>query len=252
VGKPVAFKDFFTSELVLEDTHAAVVLTADGATRQDAANWIASSIARTRMGNSPAYLEAWEQRRQGGPEHSPDQKAVLEAFIASEAIGPPAAPAVAVHLEGLVAEHIWYELIREGDVPLEFEILRVEEPSWSPTDSGGDGLVVYRAEDDLAFCLWESKAHGGGSTRVRDVVNGACRQVEKKAIRYLARMSKLGQDLDDEELRTFTVEYPRSGETRRRLPVAASPLRQSHRTSRTRSTTLDPTGSLPPAISDKD
>jgi hypothetical protein len=79
--------------------------------------------------------------------------------------------------------------------------VRIEEPSWSAIDGGGDGLVIYRISQDLAFCLWESKAHGGQT--VRDVVNGACRQLDKKAIRYLARMSKIGQEFLDEELRAF-------------------------------------------------
>ena len=70
------------------------------------------------------------------------------------------------------------------------------------TDSGGDGLAVYRPDGTLVFRLWESKAHTEDGT-VRDVVNGACRQVDSKALRYLARFSKVGQSLGDPELQQF-------------------------------------------------
>jgi hypothetical protein len=70
------------------------------------------------------------------------------------------------------------------------------------TDSGGDGLAIYRANGALVFRLWESKAHTSDGA-VRDVVNGACRQVNTKALRYLARFSKVGQSLDDPELQQF-------------------------------------------------
>jgi hypothetical protein len=76
------------------------------------------------------------------------------------------------------------------------------------TDSGGDGLAIYRRQTlGLTFCLWESKAHTGVG-EVRDTVNGACRQLDGSALRYLARFSKLGQQVADGELRGFYARLP--------------------------------------------
>jgi hypothetical protein len=51
---------------------------------------------------------------------------------------------------------------------------------------------------------------------VRDVVNGACRQVGSKALRYLARFSKVGQSLADEELQHFYGSLPQMWRERAR------------------------------------
>ena len=105
------------------------------------------------------------------------------------------------HIEGFVAEHIWHLLTLEDALTFGVPV-RVDEPDWSVTDSGGDGLAIYRWNGALVFRLWESKAHTGEGT-VRDVVNGACRQVNSNALRYLARFSKVGQGLGDPELQQF-------------------------------------------------
>lgn len=177
-------------------------LARDVDTTGGSGEWVARTIARSRLGNSPQYLDAWEERRQGGPEHPADRRDVLAAHIASESIGTPDEPAAQSHLQGLVAEYVWYEAVRQGEIPVETEIVRIEEPSWSVSDAGGDGLVIFNFDRELRFCIWESKAHEGESD-VRDVVSGACRQLDKKAIRYLARMSKIGQSFLDGDLRVF-------------------------------------------------
>ena len=121
--------------------------------------------------------------------------------MASESIGIPPDGAIDEHIEGFVAEHIWYLLTLEDALTFGVPV-RVDEPDWSVTDSGGDGLAIYRSNGALVFRLWESKAHTGEGT-VRDVVNGACRQVNSNAMRYLARFSKVGQGLGDPELQQF-------------------------------------------------
>jgi hypothetical protein len=76
--------------------------------------------------------------------------------------------------------HIWHLLTLENTLRYGIPV-RVDGPDWSVTDSGGDGLAVYRPADTLVFRLWESKAHTGDGA-VRDVVNGACRQVGSKVL----------------------------------------------------------------------
>lgn len=188
-------------ELVKSGTHLHVELHLADDHRPAAASRIAAEIAYLRCGGAPQYYDAWLGRWAGGAEHSGELLACLEAFVASESIGTPDHPAVQVHLEGFVAEHLWYLLVVEDalnrGVPL-----RVEGPDWSVTDSGGDGLAIYRDGDELSFRLWESKAHSGEGN-VRDVVNGAARQINLKAFRYLARFSKIGQSVEEVALKEF-------------------------------------------------
>src|SRR5690606_41350451 len=56
----------------------------------------------------------------------------------------------------------------------------LEEPSWSATDSGGDGLAIYRnTGDELVFRLWESKWHGTQDS-ARDTARKAANQIRLK------------------------------------------------------------------------
>jgi hypothetical protein len=174
--------------------------------RDEAAFRVATHIAWQRCDGAPQYFSAWHQRYDGGTPHSAEMLDCLIAFLGSESIGTRAAPASHVHLEGFVAEHIWHLLILEDTLALG-TLVRVDGPDWSVTDSGGDGLEVHRVGADLVFRLWESKAHTGEGT-VREVVNGACRQIDSKALRYLARFSKVGQSLANEELQHFYGSLP--------------------------------------------
>lgn len=174
--------------------------------RELAAFLVALDIVLDRCGGAVQYVSPWLDRYQGGPPHDADLLACLVAFLGSESIGTREKPANDVHLEGFVAEHIWHLLIRDDALGFGWPA-RVDGPDWSVTDSGGDGLAVYRIDDALAFRLWESKAHTGAG-EVRDVINGACRQINSNALRYLARFSKVGQGLADEELQTFYGRLP--------------------------------------------
>ena len=169
--------------------------------RDLAAFRVAAHIAWNRCDGAPQYVNAWLDRYQGGPPHDADLLACMSAFLASESIGTPADPAPGVHLEGFVAEHIWHLLTLEQTISVA-SLVRVDGPDWSVTDSGGDGLAIYQSGNAFWFRLWESKAHTGAGT-VKDVVNGACRQLDSRALRYLARFSKVGQGLVDTSLQSF-------------------------------------------------
>ena len=158
------------------------------ASRASAARLVATHIARERCGGAPQYFDAWLARHGGGPPHPPDLLDCLVAMVASESIGKPPKGGSDEHIEGFVAEHIWHLLTIENALTFGVPV-RVDGPDWSVTDSGGDGLAIYRSNGSLVFRLWESKAHTSDGT-VREVVNGACRQVDSNALRYLARFSK--------------------------------------------------------------
>jgi hypothetical protein len=188
--------EVFESE---KHTHVELLLPADK--HPAAASRVAAEIAWLRCGGAPQYYDAWVSRYQGGPPHGADLLACLAAFLGSESVGTADDPAPQVHLDGFVAEHVWHLLLVEDALGRGIP-LRVDRPDWSVTDSGGDGLAIYDMAGTLSFRLWESKAHTGEGT-VRDVVNGAARQIDSKALRYLARFSKIGQTLEQPALRLF-------------------------------------------------
>lgn len=203
--------ELFDVVVHVDPGHRRAELRLDPSNRNQAAFWLAVHIAAIRCGNTPQYFNAWITRWLGGPPHDDALRECLEAFLGSESIGTSGAPASSDHLEGFVAEHIWHALTLEGATGF-VGPLRVDGPDWSVTDSGGDGLSIHRVSGDLVFRLWESKAHATDG-EVRDVVNGACRQLTSRALRYLARFSLVGQALDDAELRLFygmLVEHWRS------------------------------------------
>jgi hypothetical protein len=171
------------------------------ASRASAALLVATHIARERCGGAPQYFDAWLARHRGGPPHPSDLLDCLVAMVASESIGKPPEGGSDEHIEGFVAEHMWHLLTMENALTFGIPV-RVDGPDWSVTDSGGDGLAIYRRDGTLVFRLWESKAHTADGS-VREVVNGACRQVDSNALRYLARFSKVGQGLGDPELQKF-------------------------------------------------
>jgi hypothetical protein len=184
-----------------DSTHHWVEARLPAVNRASVTLLVAKHIARERCGGAPQYFDAWVGRHGGGPPHPPDLRECLVAMVASESIGLPPAGASDQHIEGFVAEHIWHLLTLENALTFGVPV-RVDGPDWSVTDSGGDGLAIYRSNGTLVFRLWESKAHSAKGA-VRDVVNGACRQVDSNALRYLARFSKVGQGLGDPEIQQF-------------------------------------------------
>lgn len=193
--------DLLAVQLHKDATHHWAEARLPAASRAAAALLVATHIARQRCGGAPQYFDAWLARHGGGPPHSPDLLDCLMAMMASESIGKPPEGGSDEHIEGFVAEHIWHLLTIENTLTFGVPV-RVDGPDWSVTDSGGDGLAIYRSNGTLVFRLWESKAHTADGA-VRDVVNGACRQVDSNALRYLARFSKVGQGLGDPEIQKF-------------------------------------------------
>lgn len=102
-------------------------------------------------------------------------------------VGAPTSPASDNHFYGLVGESTLHELVTDGCHGLGDPVL-VEGHDWSVTDTGGDQLSVYEAEDGFFFRLWESKARHG-TTNLTTIVKGAAEQVDAKAASYLARFA---------------------------------------------------------------
>lgn len=176
----------------------------DAADVEHAARLLAEGIARRRIGVNERLHSAW-QSKVSDPTAGSIKAAelrILEAGLLQN-VGTPEAPASANHLNGLVAESIWLEVVAQVDAGLGSPI-RVEGHDWSATDPGGDGLTVYAAKEaGPCFRLWESKHHGSADP-IRDTVNTACRQVKSRSLSYLTRFSLIAQTItEDESLARF-------------------------------------------------
>ena len=175
--------------------------------RETAAVAVACGIASRRLPNA-RLRRAWHHRATGQTGELPtdvDRKVMEAALLAN--VGLPATPAAIEHLLGLVAEAIWMDVVTEADVGLGRPVT-VEGHDWSVTDPGGDGLTVYLLDGAFCYRLWESKYHGHAAP-LRNTVNAACRQVERRALSYLARFSLVAQHLtEDVPLATFYGRLP--------------------------------------------
>lgn len=152
-----------------------------------------------RCRGCPQNYLLWRQRVNGGSQLTATQKMILEAII-SPAFGLRGAERPVDHLEGLVAEHLWFFLIQEADgEPIE----HIEGPGVRSTDAGGDGLVIHRlGNGDLLFRLWEmKKATGAGD--VASTVTEAYAQLKSRALRYLAEYTTIAATIGDDEIASF-------------------------------------------------
>lgn len=160
---------------------------------EEAASSLAATIAGRRLGVNPRLHELWTKNHSGKAGSPPDADIKLLKATLLENIGTPDDPADTSHLNGLIAEAVWIEVIKAIDTGLGVPV-RVEGHDWSVTDPGGDGLTVYATPEGFCFRLWESKHHGA-ATPVRETANFACRQLQKRSLSYLARFSLIAQDL---------------------------------------------------------
>jgi hypothetical protein len=74
----------------------------------------------------------------------------------------------------------------------------MEEPHFTVTEPGGDGLVVYKeSEGKYLFRLWEVKKHNTSDTATSKITE-ASQQLSTKGAEYLAKWSKVSQEVDNE------------------------------------------------------
>ena len=153
---------------------------------------------------SDELVTAWKEKRSGDRSNHPEHiQEVLEVFI-EKAFGlPPAGEEPSDHVQGVVAEHLWYYLKAHSDA----EYAHLEPPDLDITSGGGDSISVQRPEEDLEFRLWEIKKCTGDS--LRSTITNAYRQVEDNGPRYLAQMTTIKQEDDhNQELANFFSRLP--------------------------------------------
>ncbi len=176
--------------------HQVTSLSVDGL-----AKFFAELIMEHRCRGCHQYYDQWKQHLDDGVVLPESVSEALKAFI-EPVFGLPGNPEIPQdHLEGYIAEYLWYFLSLEG---LAGEnAIRIEPPGFTPTDPGGDGLIIHKITDtELMFRLWEIKKCSGTST-VSSTVSTAYQQLSAKATKYLARYTAIGQEITDSELADF-------------------------------------------------
>ncbi len=166
----------------------------------DAAAWLIAELAmRLRCGETDKF-PLWRACAIGDAQPTKVQREALEAFIAPS-FGLPSSPGSDEHLQGAVAEHVWYQLTAEA-VESDRKLRRLEEPDMYVTSPGGDGLAIYADGDGLSFRLWEIKK-STGTSGLSSTVQRAYGQLVANATRYLAQYTATGQRFADHELKAF-------------------------------------------------
>ena len=172
------------------DSQVEYVSGGDGlspADREQAAQILADDAMVLRCGRSPA-LERWRAVRDGGLPEEKVGAGTVRAY-AGIGFGTPDEPAIADHLQGLVAELLWNRLLSERTQGSGGRTLVKAHPvKPDPLEPGGDGLVVYRVGDVYVFRLWEVKKHNAQAA-VSSTINRASKQLASRGIEYLAKLA---------------------------------------------------------------
>lgn len=166
---------------------------------RSAISWIvAQAIMQSRCGRSPV-LEQWKTAVLSRTPLTGRERAGAIAFV-EPVFSLPGRSAAADHLQGYIGEWLWYLTIREINENHR-SIEHIEVPSWSTTESGLDGFIVYGMTENpapeggttLIFRLWELKKHNTRSP-VSHTVNKAYTQLKTRASTYLAKL--VGANVD--------------------------------------------------------
>lgn len=170
---------------------------------QGADHEVLPEVAKLLAERIVAYLcpehvaDLWLQSRSGQRSLTPQERELLIVFLEPQ-LGHPEATRQEhdERAQGAISEFLWYELVRHRSERGR-KIAKIEGPGFAVTDPGGDGLVVYESESGfLAFRLWEIKKHIGRSN-VSETVGNAQRQLNTRALSYLARYTSVSQQLTD-------------------------------------------------------
>jgi len=159
--------DYFLASENSASTHSWILAKHDGTgdlSVEDLAKFLAELIMEHKCRGCPQKYNLWKQHLDGGAEPSGTAREALKAFI-EPVFGLPENPDFVQqdHIEGHVAEYLWYFLSLEGLTGK--NVVRVEPPGFAPTDPGGDGLIIHGSTNTvLMFRLWEIKKCSGAST----------------------------------------------------------------------------------------
>ncbi|MFE6867854.1 hypothetical protein ACFVFS_14960 [Kitasatospora sp. NPDC057692] len=171
-----------------------LVVTIDQAPEdRAAAAWIiADEVMHSRTDVETEVYDLWRQSVLAGTKLTGRDHVRTLAF-AYPVFGAAAALKKGNHgLAGYVGEWLWYLITR--DLPAEpgrsVEFLTAPGPTVS--DSGGDGLIIHRAEGStrgFVFRLWEMKKYTGKANKPDGAIRKGWTQLGTKGATYLGQMS---------------------------------------------------------------
>lgn len=170
-------------------TWELVVLTSRSDQDRAAVAWIvAEALMKQRCGSTAKAFDLWRQATLAGAKLAGRDRLLVEAF--AEPVFNPSLTSDTYHgVAGHVGEWLWYLLALESpDIPARVkEYLAV--PKDTVSDSGGDGLIIFRATTGtgpmLMFRLWEMKKYTGAGNSISGTVTGAFKQLSEHGARYV-------------------------------------------------------------------
>jgi hypothetical protein len=197
------------------------------AANERAAWFVAEGAMRERCTGAPANFNLWRAAATGTRVLTPIEQDRVEPFIRT-GFGLPGRELPADHLQGYVAEFVWFLVTRER-VPAGRHLRVIKGPGFHVTGPGGDGLAVYKFAGNHIFRLWEIKKHHS-SSHVSRTVARAYEQLAANATEYLAQMTALAEQHEDEvaSLLAQLVDLWIDGDARAGAGVAVSTSSGSH------------------------
>lgn len=151
---------------------------------------VAQAVMRQRCGPAQKAFLTWRSATLVGEKLTGLDRELVLAF-ASPVFKPQDDPDTDPHhgVPGHVGEWLWYLLaLEQPDLPTR-ALECLAEPKDTVTDSGGDGLVIYRVPEaphpEFLFRLWEMKKYTGHENSVTDTIRGAWDQLAEHGTRYV-------------------------------------------------------------------
>lgn len=202
-------QNFFRQTETNASTHTWILVAHDPTKSpvEDLARELAERIVGFQCRGASHYCDVWKAKATSNVPLSNSAETALRAFLVGVFGLPGDYESIPQdHLEGYVGQMLWYFICDERKVI--DSIQRIEPPGFKSTDAGGDGLVIHHPPNsELMFRLWEMKKYVPRSSQVTSAVsstvNTAYKQLDSKALEYLARYTAIGQELSDDELKDF-------------------------------------------------
>jgi hypothetical protein len=141
---------------------------------------------QSRCGGATGIYALWEDAALAGTTLTGTDRLKVLSFTTA-VFGSPENKPNEHHVQGHVAEWLWYLLTKERQEK-DRTIQLLDPPKFSVTEGGGDGFIVWSDKNtNHFFRLWELKKHVSNS-HVSATINTAYKQLSEHGARYLAQL----------------------------------------------------------------
>lgn len=150
--------------------------------------------------------ETWREVRDGLTTWGASDREVFQKGVIGPLFGVPSRPTPDDHLQGAIAEFLWFFITKAGTY--EGRLLHLTRPKSRVTTQGGDGMEIRVLQrGSVRFRLWEIKKAVGTST-----VSGACstayRQLDERALEYLAEYARVMEESRHPDVAALAPDMP--------------------------------------------